>query len=62
MQMQEENMIQMYTLFCKLIGKQEEGGRDYLYSQNNGDADDITFTVKCKKTEKYYRRSKSWWG
>lgn len=39
----------IYSLFVNWKGIQEEGGRDYLYSQKGGDPDDVTFTVLCSK-------------
>ncbi len=40
----------VYSLFVNWIGKQEEGGRDYVYSLQGGDPEDITFTLIPKKT------------
>ena len=39
----------IYSLFVNWKGIQEEGGRDFLYSQEGGDLEDITFTVLCSK-------------
>ena len=39
----------IYSLFVNWKGIQEEGGRDYLYSQKGGDLEDITFTILCSK-------------
>ncbi|WP_019139375.1 S-layer homology domain-containing protein [Peptoniphilus timonensis] len=39
----------IYSLFVNWKAIQEEGGRDFLYSQEGGDLEDITFTVLCSK-------------
>ena len=39
----------IYFLFVNWKAIQEEGGRDFLYSQEGGDLEDITFTVLCSK-------------
>ncbi|MDD6920502.1 MAG: hypothetical protein PUI85_04750 [Eubacteriales bacterium] len=40
----------VYSLFANWIGKQEEGGRDYLYLKEGGNPDDITFTMMAEKS------------
>ena len=39
----------IYFLFVNWKAIQEEGGRDFLYSQEGGDLEDITFTILCSK-------------
>ena len=39
----------IYSLFVNWKAIQEEGGRDYLYSKEGGDLEDITFTILCSK-------------
>lgn len=39
----------IYSLFVNWKAIQEEGGRDFLYSQEGGDLEDITFTILCSK-------------
>ena len=39
----------IYFLFVNWKAIQEEGGRDFLYSQEGGDLEDIAFTILCSK-------------